>query len=146
MRQSIEINNNMKDIRIVKDTDLTLIFKGGKINSSFKVIHDKANVKSSIIIKAVISNNDQFNIEPRIIVNKGSVGVETSLKIEILLLEPNIRVKAIPSMEIMENDIKAGHSLRISKINEDDIYYLTTRGLSKNESKDILINAFLTNE
>jgi len=141
MKQVIELKEGMENIIIDKDSDILMLFQGGHLDTAFKLIFNEPNIKSDIKIKAVIRSSDVFKIEPLIRINKGSKGVTAHLSIDVLLLDEQISVKAKPSMEILENDVKVSHSLRVTKLNKDHLFYLNTKGL--NDSSEVLIKAFL---
>ena len=60
-----------------------------------------------------------------------------------ILLSPDARSDAIPGLEILTNDVKATHSASVSQIDEEQIFYMMSRGLSEDESKKFIVMGFL---
>ena len=60
-----------------------------------------------------------------------------------ILLSPQARANAIPRLEVLENEVKAGHGATVGKIGEEELFYLATRGLPKDEAKALIVRGFL---
>ena len=60
-----------------------------------------------------------------------------------MLLSKDAKADAIPSLEIENNDVKATHSASVAQINDDQMFYLMSRGLDENNSKKLMIDGFL---
>jgi Fe-S cluster assembly protein SufD len=142
----LDLTKPLTDMQLTSDVYIKGIFKGKgneNIDNKFRLIHNGKGIHSRIHFKVVLNQQDQFKIEPIIEVAKGSKGTDTYLKVEVLLLGDNCRAEVIPSLEIKENEVKAGHGATISKINKDHLYYLLSRGLSAKQAEIVLIKAFL---
>jgi len=136
----------LKDITIDEDCEIKGIFKGDGhsiIKGGFNIIHHNPQLKSRVHIKAVLFDHDVLDIEPKIVINKGSKGTDTYLKIEILLVGDKAQARVVPGLEIMENEVKGGHGATISRLPKDQIYYLQSRGLDLQTATKLLISAFL---
>lgn len=142
----LDLTKPLKDMKLEKDVNIKGIFKGtghDNFQNKFRITHAAKGIHSRIHFKVVLNGTDQFKIEPIIVVAKGSKGTDTYLKVEVLLLGNNTKAEVIPSLEIKENEVKAGHAATISKINKDHLYYLLSRGLSEKAAEAIIIKAFL---
>lgn len=79
----------------------------------------------------------------KIVIPPSSCGVDSYLDEHLLLLSSQARAKASPSLEISNNDVKASHSSSVEEIDLEKLFYLQSRGISKEESKQTLIESFL---
>jgi Fe-S cluster assembly protein SufD len=135
-----------KDLLITTDSDIKGIFKGNGssvIKGRFNIVHNQADLKSRVHIKVVLFEHDVLDIEPQIVINRGSKGCDTYLKIDVLLVGEKAQARVVPSLEIMENEVKGGHGATISRISQDHLYYLQSRGLDIKTATQVLISAFL---
>lgn len=134
------------DLIIDEDCQIKGVFKGNGhsiVKGAFKIIHNKAELNSKIHIKAVLFDHDILDIEPKIVINRGSKGTNTYLKVEVLLVGATAQARVVPGLEIMENEVKGGHGATISRIPKDQLYYLQSRGLDLKTATEVLISAFL---
>ncbi len=113
------------------------------LSLSVRVEHKAAQTKSNVIIKSALTDNAKVEIDGLVKINQGSIGTNTWLAAHILLLSDKAKGKAIPSLEILENDIKAGHATTVGRINDLEIFYLMSRGLSHKKAKELIIQGFL---
>ncbi len=134
------------DLVITQDCEIKGIFKGDGdsiIKGGFNIVHNKPQLKSRVHIKAVLFDHDILDIEPKIVINRGSKGTDTYLKIEVLLVGDKAQARVVPGLEIKENEVKGGHGATISRISKDQLYYLQSRGLDLKTATEVLISAFL---
>jgi len=101
------------------------------------------NIKHEVIIKAVLEDNSELDLEAVLRVEKGAKNTNTYLKLDCLLLSDNAKARVIPSLEIMEDSVKSGHGATVSSVNKEHMEYLMSRGLSKDNAKKIIIEGFL---
>ena len=59
------------------------------------------------------------------------------------MLDPTAVVNAIPSLEIKTNDVKAGHGVSISKLTDEHLFYLMSRGISREKARELVLDGFL---
>lgn len=133
---NIEEDTNIRGTFILKDTQF--------IKSQAAFIHKKPGVKSKIEIKAVLFDRSEFNFEGILEIQKGARNVDAYLSIKCLLLSDEVKARAVPSLEITENEVKGGHGATIGYLDKEQQSYLLSRGISKVDSEDILVDAFLS--
>jgi Fe-S cluster assembly protein SufD len=133
--------------RGAKITFLVLLL--GKNNQSLQlkttVYHKAKDTSSDIIVKGTLTDTASVNFEGLVKIEKGAKGTKAWLAAHILLLSKKARGRAIPSLEILENDIKAGHATTVGHIDNVQLFYLMSRGLSEITAKKLLIEGFLYN-
>jgi len=137
--------------------DITLAEKGASIkflglllgneNKGLKlkivVTHQAENTKSEVIIKSAVCDTSQIFFDGLIKIEKGAKGTDAWLAAHLLLLSQKARGIAVPNLEILENDIKAGHATTVGRINDLELFYLMSRGLSEEKAKQLIVEGFL---
>lgn len=117
------------------------ISKNNKTTIKDKVIHDGANSKSLILSKGYLidSKTDSRGL---IVINPvafNSQGFQDSQ----LLLEGKSNAISVPDLEIMNNEVKCSHGSTISRIKDEDLFYFESRGISKQNARDMLIKSHI---
>ena len=140
------LSKKLEAIEVNKDTLFKAIIQTrlfGKLSNKIKFIYKKKDIKSEIRIKIVVNSKDPVDYAPTIVIMKGARGVKSVLKIEVLNLAKNPHVLISPNMEILDNDIEASHSLTIRQLDQNEIKYLMSRGLTLKQTEKLLIQAFI---
>ena len=105
--------------------------------------HKFPNSESHLLIKGVFQDQSQFNFNGKIKVEKSAQKTKANLKIANLILSDEAKITALPEMEILPQDVKCSHSATISNLNKEQLYFLKSRGISKNEATKLLVTGFL---
>lgn len=148
LTQTLVLEQGEHTISIDEDVDLRATFIGKEqdsLKSKITFTHSHPHITSRISIKAVLYDESDFNLEAKLVIEKDAVDTDTYLKIKALLIDPHASARAVPSLEIKTDNVKGGHGATIGQIDQEQIYYLMSRGLSESESKDLIIKAFLAN-
>ena len=95
-------------------------------------------ISSEVLVLA-----ERVDINGLVKIEKGAKGTNAWLAAHLLLLSEKAKGKAIPSLEILENDIKAGHATTVGRINDLEMFYLMSRGLPKKVAKSMIVTGFL---
>lgn len=120
-----------------------LFSKSNYLNLHTNIIHKTRNTSSRTIIKSVLDGEASVNFEGLITIEKGAKNADADLKTHAILLSKKARATAIPQLNVKENQVKAGHGATVGKIDEEQMFYLMSRGLTKNQAKSIIIKGFL---
>ena len=142
----IDLKKRENIFEIKEDTHLVaklLCENSSDVKTSLVVIHRLKDKKSRIDIKVVVRDSSKFEINGLLKIENGASGTNSYLKIDCLMLDDNSYAKAIPSLEINESAVKAGHGGTIGRIDKNMIYYLESRGLDYKDAEDLLVKAFL---
>ena len=118
--------------------------KSGSFNLKTEVIHDAPNTFSRTLIKGVLDGDAVSNYDGQVVIRKGAKNADADLNEHAILLSPRARATAMPRLEVLENEVKAGHGATVGKIDADQMFYLATRGLSAKEAKQLIVKGFLT--
>lgn len=141
---SLSYNINLSE-RGAKITLLGLLLGNNQDSLELRVniFHNAPETKSQVIFKGALFNEAKINFEGLVKINPGAKGTNAWQGCHILLLSDKAKGRAIPSLEILENDIKAGHAATVGKISELEIFYLMSRGFSEKQAKVLIMQGFL---
>jgi Fe-S cluster assembly protein SufB len=76
-------------------------------------------------------------------VAKGAKNSRSSVVCDALLLDPESRSDTYPYIEIDEDDVSIGHEASVSKVGEEQLFYLMSRGLSEEEATSMIVSGFI---
>ncbi len=107
------------------------------------VTHRAENTTSNVIIKSALADASSVFFDGLIKIEKGAKGTSAWLGAHLLLLSEKSRGIAVPNLEILENDIKAGHAATVGRINDLELFYLMSRGLPEGKAKELIVEGFL---
>lgn len=139
---------NLSFILDKPNTSLTIygIFLGNKDRSceiNLNVTHKAVNTKSRLVLKGVLADKSSVKFKGNTRIEKGAKGTDAWLECRLLILSKQANGQAIPGLEILENDIKAGHASTAGRINDLEMFYLQSRGLSEKTAKKLIVEGFL---
>lgn len=144
--RTIDLTQPNLELIVNEDTEFKALFVGRNsdtVKSEIKIIHRKPNITSRVHIKAVVFDNSKFDIEPLLIIEKGASNTDTYLKVDCLVMSDGAFARAVPSLEIKENEVKGGHGATIGYIDPEMIHYLKSRGLTQEQSEELIVEAFV---
>ncbi|MDC0876061.1 Fe-S cluster assembly protein SufD [Candidatus Pelagibacter sp.] len=101
------------------------------------------NTKSYQLIKSVLDDNSKAVYQGKIFVNSEAQKTDGYQLSKAILLNENSEFNAKPELEIYADDVKCSHGSASGSLNEDSIFYLMSRGLNYQQSRELLINGFL---
>ena len=101
------------------------------------------NTKSYQLIKNVLGKLSKAAYQGKIFVSSKAQKTDGYQLSKAILLNDNTEFNAKPELEIYADDVKCSHGSASGSLNEDSIFYLMSRGLSYQQSKELLINGFL---
>ena len=105
--------------------------------------HLTENTKSYQLIKSVLEENSKAVYQGKIFVNSEAQKTDGYQLSKAILLNKESEFNAKPELEIYADDVKCSHGSASGSLNEDSIFYLMSRGLSNQQSRELLINGFL---
>jgi Fe-S cluster assembly protein SufD len=107
------------------------------------VNHLTENTKSYQLIKSVLDDNSKTAYQGKIYVNSEAQKTDGYQLSKAILLDKASEFNAKPELEIYADDVKCSHGSASGSLNEDSIFYLMSRGLNYQQSRELLINGFL---
>jgi Fe-S cluster assembly protein SufB len=108
-----------------------------------KVIHAAPNTTSVITSKSVSKDGGRGSYRGLVKVHKGARGSKVNVKCDALLLDENSRSDTYPTMEVDEDKVAIEHEATVSKVGEEQLFYLQSRGLSAAEATLLIVNGFI---
>jgi len=128
-----------------KEVKKFLVVSNGQNTEIETLMEFKApKTQGNTLIKVVVMPGGKLNLKGVIKINKGAELVEAFLRQSILLIGENSMATAIPELEIESNEVKASHAASIGRVDEEQLFYLMSRGLNRDEAVKLIIEAFLT--
>ncbi|MDQ5967656.1 MAG: Fe-S cluster assembly protein SufB [Cyanobacteriota bacterium erpe_2018_sw_39hr_WHONDRS-SW48-000098_B_bin.30] len=107
-----------------------------------KILHAAPDTTSQIISKSISKNGGRTSYRGLIKVTPGATNVKSSVKCDALLLDEASRSDTYPTMEIDEKEVNIEHEATVSKVGEEQLFYLMSRGLTQDEATAMIVNGF----
>ncbi|MDX2037527.1 MAG: Fe-S cluster assembly protein SufB [Isosphaeraceae bacterium] len=117
--------------------------KGQHQDAGGKVVHEAPYTSSRIISKSISKNGGRSSYRGLLKVAPGAKGSKSNVVCDALILDPYSRSDTYPYIEIDEDDVKIGHEASVSKIGEEQLFYLMSRGLSEAEASTLIVSGFI---
>jgi len=108
-----------------------------------KVIHAAPNTSSRVTSKSISKDNGRASYRGLAKVYKNAVNSKISIECDALLIGENARSDTYPTMEIDNDQVRVEHEARVSKVAEEQLFYLTSRGLTEDEARLLIVNGFM---
>lgn len=108
-----------------------------------KAIHFAPNTSSKITSKSISKGGGRASYRGLLKVYKGASNVKSNVVCDALLLDEHSRSDTYPYIEIDEDDVTIGHEASVSKIGEEQLFYLMSRGLSEEEAATMVVSGFI---
>jgi len=142
----VQTNSYIQLLEPGADCQVTNMFQGKQNNQHvFHIVidHQSPKTKANVLVKAVYKNHAFGKFQSLIKINPKAQKVDSYYKDEILLLD-SAKAISSPTLEILANDIKASHGSSISRINQEQLYYLASRGLNYKQARECITTGFFT--
>ncbi|MCS6906250.1 MAG: Fe-S cluster assembly protein SufB [Anaerolineales bacterium] len=117
--------------------------KGQHQDAGGKVIHFAPYTSSKIVSKSISKSGGRSSYRGLLKVYKGAKGVKSNVVCDALLLDETSRSDTYPYIEIDEEDVTIGHEATVSKVGEEQLFYLMSRGLSEDEATSMVVSGFI---
>ena len=108
-----------------------------------KVIHVAPHTSSKITSKSISKGTGRASYRGLLKVHKGANDVKSNVVCDALLLDEHARSDTYPYIEIDEEDVTIGHEASVSKVGEEQLFYLMSRGLSEEEATTMVVSGFI---
>jgi len=113
------------------------------IDNHTRVDHLQPNCMSSEIYKGVLNDKSTGVFNGKVIVHVDAQKIEAYQKNNNVLISDHANMNAKPELEIFADDVKCSHGTTTGQFDEEAIFYLQARGISKNTAKQMLVEAFM---
>jgi Fe-S cluster assembly protein SufB len=108
-----------------------------------KAIHAAPHTTSKVTSKSISKAGGRASYRGLLKVHKGAVGSKSNVVCDALLLDENSRSDTYPYIEIDEDEVTIGHEASVSKVGEEQLFYLMSRGLSEEEATTMVVSGFI---
>ncbi|MCO5226039.1 MAG: Fe-S cluster assembly protein SufB [Thermomicrobiales bacterium] len=108
-----------------------------------KMVHVAPNTSSQITSKSISKGTGRSSYRGLVKVHKGAENVKSNVVCDALLLDETSKTDTYPYMEIEEERVQIGHEATVSKVAEEQIFYLMSRGLNETEAMSMIVNGFI---
>ncbi|MEE9216790.1 MAG: SufD family Fe-S cluster assembly protein, partial [Anaerolineales bacterium] len=108
-----------------------------------KVIHVAPNTTSRITSKSISKDGGRASYRGLLKIYENATGSRSNVVCDALLLDEESRSDTYPYIEIDENDVSVGHEASVTKIGEEQLFYLKSRGLSEEEAITMVVSGFI---
>lgn len=124
--------------------NIEVVFGTGsqRFDTVSNITHIGPDTSGHAVSKGVVKDNAKVVFKGMIRIEKEAKNSRAYLAEHGMLIGKDARADAIPGLEIETNEVKATHSASVAQINDEQIFYLTSRGLSENEAKKLIITGF----
>jgi len=117
--------------------------KGQHQDAGAKLVHVAPNTTGQIISKSISKDGGRSSYRGLVKVEKGAHNAKNNVVCDALILDAESRSDTYPYIEVMEQDVSIGHEASVSRIGEEQLFYLTSRGLSEAEASAMIVNGFI---
>jgi Fe-S cluster assembly protein SufB len=117
--------------------------KGQHQDAGAKVVHCAPNTRSRIISKSISKNGGRASYRGLCQIQDGAVGSKSNVVCDALILDPQSRSDTYPYIEVEEQDVQVEHEASVSRIGEEQLFYLMSRGLSEEQAMGMVVNGFI---
>jgi Fe-S cluster assembly protein SufB len=108
-----------------------------------KVVHAASNTTSRIISKSISKDGGRSSYRGLLKVNDGAYNCKSNVVCDALLLDETSRSDTYPYIEIEEEDVNIGHEASVSKVGEEQLFYLMSRGIPEEMAISMIVNGFI---
>lgn len=112
-------------------------------DSGGKAIHLAPNTSSRIISKSISSKGGRASYRGKVKVIEGAENCKSYVQCDALILDDSSRSDTYPFIDINEDNVEIGHEATVSKIGDDQLFYLMSRGLDSNTARTMIVNGFI---
>lgn len=127
----------------LKATGATTLSKREFQDIEFTISHFASRTDSSLKFKTVVKDKAHHVFTGNLYIPKASFHVTASQVNNNLTMARTARAESMPKLEVFADDVKCSHGATVGEVNEEQLFYLMSRGLTENESRFLIIEGFL---
>jgi Fe-S cluster assembly protein SufB len=117
--------------------------EGQHQDAGAKMVHAAPNTSSTIISKSVARGGGRTSYRGLVQILEGSAGAKSTVKCDALLVDTISRSDTYPYVDVREDDVSMGHEATVSKVSDDQLFYLMSRGLGEDEAMAMIVRGFI---
>ncbi len=127
------------------ETEILLLLLGkgtSSLNIKAEVRHLARQTKSQLLVKGALGERARVDFDGWVKILPGAAGSDAWLGAHLLLLSGQAAGRAVPNLEIGENDVKAGHAATVGRVDEEQMFYLMSRGVDREQAYRLVVSGF----
>jgi Fe-S cluster assembly protein SufB len=117
--------------------------EGQHQDAGAKMVHCAPNTSSTIVSKSVARAGGRTSYRGLVNVQEGAEHSKSTVKCDALLVDTVSRSDTYPYVDVREDDVEMGHEASVSKISEDQLFYLMSRGMTEDEAMATIVRGFV---
>ncbi len=117
--------------------------KGQHQDAGGKIIHGAPKTTSSVFSKSISKDGGRGSFRGLLEVGKGATEAKSKVVCDALLLDERSRSDTYPTIRIDESDANVGHEASVSKVGEEQLFYLQAHGIDEEEASKMIVNGFI---
>jgi Fe-S cluster assembly protein SufB len=117
--------------------------EGQHQDAGAKMVHAAPRTSSNIVSKSVARGGGRTSYRGLVQVQEGATGSKSNVVCDALLVDTISRSDTYPYVDVREDDVSLGHEATVSKVGEDQLFYLMSRGLSEEEAMAMVVRGFV---
>jgi len=117
--------------------------EGQHQDAGSKMVHAAPNTSSQIVSKSVARGGGRTSYRGLVQIMEGAHGSKSSVVCDALLVDTISRSDTYPYVDIREDDVQMGHEATVSKVSEDQMFYLMSRGMTEEEAMAMIVRGFV---
>ncbi len=128
-----------------KGETLSIAFagEGQHQDAGAKMVHAAPHTSSSIISKSVARGGGRTSYRGLVQVMEGAQGSKSTVRCDALLVDNISRSDTYPYVDVREDDVQMGHEATVSKVSDDQLFYLMSRGMAEDEAMAMIVRGFV---
>ncbi|MEY4348556.1 MAG: hypothetical protein RIS43_975 [Actinomycetota bacterium] len=128
-----------------KGETLSIAFagEGQHQDAGSKMVHAAPHTSSTIISKSVARGGGRTSYRGLVQIQEGAYGSKSTVKCDALLVDDISRSDTYPYVDVREDDVSMGHEATVSRVSDDQLFYLMSRGLTEDEAMAMIVRGFV---
>jgi Fe-S cluster assembly protein SufB len=117
--------------------------RGQQLDAGGKVVHGAPKTTSKILSKSISKDGGRASYRGLLKVYKGAAGSKSTVVCDALLIDDRSRSDTYPVIEIDEDEVTIGHEASVSKVGEEQLFYLMSRGIPEEQAEGLVVAGFI---
>jgi Fe-S cluster assembly protein SufB len=117
--------------------------KGQIQDAGSRMIHLAPNTTSKVTSKSISKNGGRSSYRGYMKINKNAENAKSNVVCDALILDDHSQSDTYPTMDIDQQKVSVGHEASVSKIGEEQLFYLMSRGLSEEDATTMVVSGFI---
>src|SRR5215210_2634755 len=117
--------------------------EGQHQDAGAKMVHAAPYTSSTIVSKSIARGGGRTSYRGLVQIDEGAYGSKSTVKCDALLVDTISRSDTYPYVDVREDDVSMGHEATVSKVSEDQLFYLMSRGMTEDEAMAMIVRGFI---